>query len=65
MFCPHAGAKESFLGSSSWTFTTFFVSRGEGQLKERTLIGVFVVFELVVVLPITKLHTHYITVSDI
>ena len=65
MFCPHAGAKESFLGSSSWIFTTFFVSRGEGQLKERTLIGVFVVFELVVVLPITKLHTHYITVSDI
>ena len=43
----------------------FRFQRGEGQLKGRTVIGEFVVFELVVVLRITKLHTHYITFSGI
>ena len=43
----------------------FRFQRGEGQLKGRTVIGGFVVFELVVALRITKLHTHYITFSGI
>ena len=45
--------------------STFFVYREKGQLKRRTLIGVFAVFKLLVVLSITKGYTHGIAFSDI
>ena len=41
------------------------ISREKGQLKGRTPIGGLAVFELLVILSITKLYTHGITVSDI
>ena len=36
----------------------FFISREQGQLKGRTLIGGFAVFQLLVALLRTKLYTH-------
>ena len=47
------------------SLTTFFVSREEGLLRGRILIGGFAVFRLVVVLLITKFYTHDLTISDI
>ena len=47
------------------SLANFFVSREEGQLKERTLTGGFAVFKLLAILSITKLYMHDITFSDI
>ena len=46
------------------SLTTFFDSREEVQLKGRTIIGGFAVFQLLVVHSVTKLSTCDITFSD-
>ena len=47
------------------SLTTFFVSRAEGHLKERTFIGGCTIFKLLAVLSVAKLYTHGITFSVI
>ena len=47
------------------SITTFWISKEEGKLKWKTLTVDFAVYKLIIVLSITKLHTHDITFPDI